>query len=628
MTDKIRETEQKIADETDAVRKMNLMIQLIGFYFDCDLHKGLFIADEAYQFAEQIGNETGMARAVLGMGNCNVKLGNHAVALEQLRAAYTSLEKLGEKKFASTALLNLGVIYNTLGDYERGLESMTQCLTMAREGGNVHVQAICLRNLASRYYQNGNITTAMELCRESLKLAEENEDLIAKLYSLSMIGILYLHGLHDPDSAKGILEEALLLARRGDAPRQAATEICDNLGEIDLGMGKYDSARAYFMEGRAASKMVGNKRGQIYPLISLSRTARAENKGVEALEIIHEAWQLAEELEAQDITYAVQEEYSYCYKLVGNYAKALEHYEKFHQLKEKLFNEESQRKVHNLSILHDVERTKSEKELAEKEREIVRLKNVELSSALEEVRALNERLVQLDKEKNEVLGVVAHDLKSPLSGIRMVSSMLKEYHATMPGEELTRQLETVEQTSDRMLGIVTNLLDVYAIESGMVYRKREDVDVVSVIESLVSGYREVAGRKRIELHTSYSTSTLSINGSREAVQQISENLLSNAIKFSPEGSRVYVSVEQVGETIFLMVRDEGPGVSRKDREAMFGKYGRLSARPTGGESSTGLGLWIVKKAVESLGGAIRCESTTRKKGTTFVVELPAVIQGE
>jgi tetratricopeptide (TPR) repeat protein len=530
MTEKIREVEQSIAEEADELYKMKLMIQLIGLYFEFDLQKGLVVADEAYRFAEQLGDETGMARAILGMGNCNVKMGNYAIALEQLRAAYATLEKLGEIKFASTALLNLAVIYNTLGDYNQGLDYMFQCLKMAREGKNEYIESICLRNISSRYYLMQNIDGALDMCLESLKLAEklerENGDITAKLQSLSMLGVIYLHGLHDAETAKNLFEDALLLVSGEQSPRHSVTEIYDNLGEIEFGKGNYASAREYFAKGFEVSKTIGNKRGQIYPLINLAKTARAEQEWTEALKCIETAWELAEEIKANDVGYAVQEEYSQYYRLIGDYTKALEHYEKFHQLKEKLFNEESQRKIHNLSILHEVEKTKSEKELAEKEREIVQLKNVELFSALEEVRALNERLVQLNREKNEVLGVVAHDLKSPLSGIRMVSSMLKEYYATMSGEELSQQLATVEQTSDRMLGIVTNLLDVHAIESGRVYNRHEPVDVGSVVKTLVAGYREIAGRKRIELQEAYPPDTVLIDGSLEAVQQISENLLS------------------------------------------------------------------------------------------------------
>jgi signal transduction histidine kinase len=112
--------------------------------------------------------------------------------------------------------------------------------------------------------------------------------------------------------------------------------------------------------------------------------------------------------------------------------------------------------------------------------------------------------------------------------------------------------------------------------------------------------------------------------------QVVENLLSNAIKFSPKNSGVTVAIERENENraaeahpcIVITVADEGPGLSDEDKTKLFGKFARLSAQPTGGEHSTGLGLSIVKKLVEAMRGDIRCESELGK-GARFIVRLPA-----
>jgi len=100
-----------------------------------------------------------------------------------------------------------------------------------------------------------------------------------------------------------------------------------------------------------------------------------------------------------------------------------------------------------------------------------------------------------------------------------------------------------------------------------------------------------------------------------------DNLLSNALKFSPPGKAIYVSVRPAGGKIECKVRDEGPGFSDADKARMFRRYGRLSARPTGGEPSTGLGLSIVRKLVQLMNGDLSCDSV-QGQGAAFVVRLP------
>jgi signal transduction histidine kinase len=105
------------------------------------------------------------------------------------------------------------------------------------------------------------------------------------------------------------------------------------------------------------------------------------------------------------------------------------------------------------------------------------------------------------------------------------------------------------------------------------------------------------------------------------LRQVVDNLVSNPLKYSPPGSPVAVGLRREGDRVRLHVRDEGPGLTQEDQLRLFQKYVRGSARPTGGEKSTGLGLWIVYRTVTSLQGTVRCESEPGR-GATFIVELP------
>ena len=139
------------------------------------------------------------------------------------------------------------------------------------------------------------------------------------------------------------------------------------------------------------------------------------------------------------------------------------------------------------------------------------------------------------------------------------------------------------------------------------------------MEDLLESQREKIENKQLELIDEIDDTVCILD--QGLFRQIAENLLTNAIKFSPEEKRIWVKLHKEDKTIKLEIRDEGPGFTRKDMDKLFGKFQQLSAKPTGGESSTGLGLSIVKKFTDSMKGKVKCDPG-EGKGATFFVELP------
>jgi signal transduction histidine kinase len=127
------------------------------------------------------------------------------------------------------------------------------------------------------------------------------------------------------------------------------------------------------------------------------------------------------------------------------------------------------------------------------------------------------------------------------------------------------------------------------------------------------------------MHFSTNTAQVPVYADASALAQVIDNLLSNAVKYSPQGKNVFVRLREIDSKVRIEIQDEGEGIAPKEMEKLFGKFVRLTARPTGGEDSTGLGLSIVKKLVEAMNGKVWCEShaaTDTNTGTTFIVELP------
>ena len=215
---------------------------------------------------------------------------------------------------------------------------------------------------------------------------------------------------------------------------------------------------------------------------------------------------------------------------------------------------------------------------------------------------------------------VAHDLRNPLGGIIGFAGVLK-----MPGEPnaaLVKQAgETIESLGVRMNAILTNLLDIRRIEEGKLNLKPERCSYQDIVSEVVLSFRQQAEKKKITVLSELPADAPAFVGDRHVTAQIFENLLSNAIKYSNPGSTVRCTVDLTGGHVRLNVVDNGPGLSEHDQKNLFKKFSKLSPRPTAGENSNGLGLWIVQKMAQAMNGNVTCRSA-QGQGSTFSLHLP------
>jgi signal transduction histidine kinase len=237
--------------------------------------------------------------------------------------------------------------------------------------------------------------------------------------------------------------------------------------------------------------------------------------------------------------------------------------------------------------------------------------------ALARLKISNDQLIALNNEKNEFLGIAAHDLKNPLSTIIMGAGMLASKDCASQSAQIT---EAIGDAGRRMHHLITNLLDVNAIEEGRFLTKLERCDLAKLTKSGVEQNLPNAERKEIAL-VFEPGGEFAVRADPNATTQILDNLISNAVKYSPKRTTVSIRAYIERGHACVAVQDEGPGISEADRAKMFGKFARLSARPTGGESSNGLGLSIVKRLAEAMSGTVECQSKLGE-GSTFIVRLP------
>ncbi len=238
-----------------------------------------------------------------------------------------------------------------------------------------------------------------------------------------------------------------------------------------------------------------------------------------------------------------------------------------------------------------------------------------------ELESHSDSLMRLNQEKNEFLGITAHDLKNPLSAILGVAALVKETSDDITQTELLEYMGMVENSSNMMFQLISNLLDVNLIESGRVDLNIDSVDVTQIAEHVLESYQYRAQQKDISYQFEIPEKSVYITTDSNLVHQIIDNLVSNALKYSPLHKKVTLKIQEQEEWLVCAIQDEGPGLSETDKQKLFNKFTRLTPKPTLGEHSTGLGLFIVKKLTDMLNGNIQCISELGK-GTCFEVKLP------
>lgn len=238
-----------------------------------------------------------------------------------------------------------------------------------------------------------------------------------------------------------------------------------------------------------------------------------------------------------------------------------------------------------------------------------------MRDSLDDLASSNERLTYLNNEKTEFLGMAAHDLKNPLTSVIGFAQLL----AMDPNSRTSESGKIIERSGRRMLELIQDLLDANAIEEGRYGGQVERTNVSLLVADCVQRNHAAATRKEILVLVSIAGEVWAM-ADRKAASQILDNLISNALKFSAKGTCVHIQMITRDGQVIVGVQDEGPGISAADQKRLFQKYVRLAARPTGGESSTGLGLSIVKRLAEAMGGTVQCQSALGQ-GTTFTLHL-------
>jgi len=629
---------------------------------------------KSLKLKEELGDERGMAALLSNIGIVHGRLGDQDRALRYHQRAVKYFERADDRQGLAYSYNNIGVISMDRGDYDEAIRNFTSSLELKKELRDRPGIASTYLNLGITFYLLQSFSRALENLQYSAKLYSSLGDKHGMAEALQRIGMIHLRRKEN-DRAFDAATKALQLARDINS-RAVERNVLRLLSDITGAMGKPAAAleyhRAYtalkdslFNEESAKriSEMTANyeyaqrekserenellRQEQRIREMELERRAAMLREQESDIELLNRNRRISElQLKEQEAIMRAQRleaaEQEGEIRLLNKNRELLE---RERALKETEL--ERQAWLRNTFILSSVllvvilGLVANRYRLKKRSAEIFQQKSEELEQANSEIRKheamleeqaqeiertnreltrQNDLLEKLNNEKNELLGIVSHDLRNPIGGIRMLAESITEEGRST--EYMQRKAVMVYETADELLELVRNLLDINRLESGRMQLDSEPVPVPPILGRVIEDHRRWAEKKDIRVHVEGDGDAPPVLGDDAAVKQILDNLLSNAIKYSPQGKDVHVVLNGGDGQVRMEVRDEGPGLTEEDRERLFQKFAKLSARPSGGEYSTGLGLFIVKKLVDTMHGDIRCESVPGE-GASFIVDLPA-----
>ncbi len=640
------------------------LLNAIGFEFRLSHPDStIYYCQEAYNLGKELKLEKELAKPISFIGLANAYRGDFAASLEYHQQAIELATEQNDSVQLGYGYNNFGRLFFDQGDLVRAYENLIAAKDIFEVLNDKSGLAYVYRSLAGLYSSQGDNEKALEASKQALSLRNQIGNPRGVLSALMELGLVY--------NDVGQSEEAI-------ASLQEATSIATSINdEISLAEIKLAISEIY-VEGNKIQEAL-NEGEEAYNTIvkndNIRMFARANlqmgichylQKNYDfALRFLNVALTESERSQNLSILRDANLYLGKVFEIRNDLSRANQYTNKYLVLKESLQNVDLTRQIERLQFQLEIEKKEKENELLLAQEEVAKstirqkeLQNVflivvisfvslmavvqwyykkrkkevnktlakqneEIQQQRIEIGDQNERLIRrnrqlsdLNHEKDTLMSIVAHDLKSPLNNIRGLISLMETEKLNA---EQQKYLQLMKAATRSGIDLIIDLLDVHMLEENI----KPNYDAFNL--------HELLEEKRKEHQSAFDGKNIGvlltgdkveeIISDRDYLSRILDNLISNAMKFSSPNSEVVVDIQTKDGLVRMAIKDQGPGFSEYDKQFLFQKFKKLSARPTGGESSNGLGLAIVKILIDRLGGEITLDSV-RGSGSTFKVVFP------
>ncbi len=626
-------------------------------YYRGNYDESIELHFQSLELRKELDSKIDISDCLRGIGIAYKLLGEFDQALRFLNESLSIEEEINNPGGIAVSLNHIGIINSLRGDYSTAMDIYFQALVIEQELDDKSALAYTYQNIGVIYDQQKDYPKALEYYNKSLNLRQEIGERRGVAQIINNIGIVY-HSLNDYEKALEYFNEAMEIKESlGD--RRGVADGYLNIGRLFADQGKHIEAISYKKKALEISREISSDWGIVDAMISLGRSYQDLERYEQSKKYLMDGIQLAtdakliESVQEGARLLALVEEKS------GQYQAAYQAHILFKKISDSLSNAEITKRITLLEAQYQFQQERDSLQFANERAQLLldqrikaqqttqitgviivvvliiiivilsryyRLKaesNKRLSILNGEIQSRNQSLSALNDEKNNLISIVAHDLQNPLSGIIGAVDLMEDKELK---EDQRKLKELIEIASSRMLKMITNILNVEAIEKSAESMNIKSYNLSKTVGEVCDLFSKRAAVKNIEISTSIEPDIHAMVDELYT-EQIVENLISNAIKFSPKDRQVEVNLRANSDKATLVVTDEGPGLSEADKLKLFQRFQRLSAKPTGNESSTGLGLSIVKSFVERMGGMIWVESE-HGKGASFFVEFELAKNGQ
>jgi len=544
-----------------------------------------------------------------------------------------------------------GFYYENKANFPQAIDYYLQALEAARRSGYIEHQTEVLADLAAVYTQDmKQPAKAKEIYQECIRLNQQLGDAHSLLNCFINLAAIYNRlGLYD--SALLFLNEGLRVGKPlEEKGTDDLTDLYNNLGNTYYYLKQYDQSIAYFrgnydhdLAGHSPSRQADLWLDVLNMADSYSEAGVYDSAGKYADQALQLAQQLGSKSKESD-SYQVLAQ---LYQHRGDYKKAWEYQRRWYSLDTVLVNGETYKAIAELQEKFQARERENEKLLLESEINqqkfhfrimlivvisllliavaaavlfiFKRRANRQLQATNDRIIRQNERLSELNYEKNSLISIVSHDLSTPFASIGMWQQLLVNEQDNLTASQ-RKALERIGQATHYGETLIRHILDVEKAQTNQHKVRLENMDLRIFAESRIDNFMPVAASKNIRLHLECPNRSIYFLSDPQLLGRMLDNLLSNAIKYTGTGRNVWMSVSDDRDAISIKVRDEGVGIQPDELPHLFSKYSKISSKPTNGEATTGLGLAIVKRICEELNGQISCESAVGE-GSVFTVVL-------
>jgi signal transduction histidine kinase len=640
--------------------KLPLLLRLAEEYASSDPAKGLAYGHQALELAESAANENAQADALLQIAVNHYRRSEYGQSLGFHLRALRLREKIGVPADIGDSLHLIGNVYNFLSDYDQALHYYLRALRLREEIGDSKGASRSLQNIGTVYFKLDDYEKALDILHRSLKLKESIDDRNGQANALQSIGIVYKN-LEQYDKALEYYQRSFRMFETMEDTLGLAIA-ANNLGNLYKEQGDFARAGEYYGKSLEYSRQLNNRWGLANTLNNLGDLRLRQADHAAAEERFRAALALAEEIQSQSL---LEETYHHLAELAAarrNFVAAYDWYKKYAETRDRIFNEESDKRIAEMQTRYETEKKEKEIALLNKEKDFHLLelerhktvtnllilcsllilvalallyfryrtrkrmsrllgeKNTQLQDLVSKLRASENHLRELVNTKDKFFSIIAHDLRGPISTFAQALRELNKHYDEFTPAEIQDYLSELGAQSRNLHNLLENLLHWSQSQTRRLDYRPEPLGIAEMVGQSVGLLRSHAARKGIRAEFSGDPG-LKVYADRNMLAVVLQNLLSNAIKFSPAGGRVRIDSTATNGQVEVAVVDGGVGISPDDLPKLFRLDVHFTRPGTAREKGSGLGLILCKELVEKNGGTIWVESTPGE-GSAFRFTLP------